>query len=1350
MKNLHGSGAVRFKKSSFSHQGGYRVVKRVVSLGAKSGLRLAGAFVCLLSMVSASRSNETFTILRSDEAGMSIEFSLPDPEVKEVVIGGETFHTLSVGGVPLQEPAGYPRLEMFPALVGLPPQSDMQANLIPLETERLESMRLIPVSVNEPSDPMGYSSDYLEGGLFPVEQLQVEAPGLLRRQRVARLRVIPIRVDPSTGDVHVLKKARIELRFRGGRDGLSKAPAGEEPFEGVYRNSLLNYETARGWRERAFPAEAGQRSPFFEGEYWLKVIISDEGIYRITYSDILDAGLSPGDMDPVTFQVFYGGGRELPWSVTALRPELEETAIEVTGAVDGTFDPGDEIIFYGQSLLRWEPPDTYLRHRYDSNNCYWLTWGNPDAEPKRMTVVDGTPGPPGVEVATFRDNRHVEQDHIYVTEEFVYTSAVPDDWVWENVSGTHGVPISRTYTFQLDDLAGGGADSLNIELYGQAGTGTHFIEVSVNGTDVREISFTGASRYMSGWFSLPTDLLRTGSNTLSLYLPRNTLATADDAIYMGWFQVNALYSLGSAGEELVFNGEAGSGPVRYRLGGISASSPRVYRVTDPYDPEAVEGFSIQGDGLVFEIQTGTGRDRFVTLDQDKIRKPQSISLAENLTLRSTGNAADYLVITAPELEGEANDIAQFRAGREGMASMVITSDRIYNEFSWGIRDVTALRDFLKYAFESWSVAPTMALLLGDGHYDYKGFTTAGREKFNPLPPHISGDLVIEDWFVRFDSDANPDMICSRIPVRTAQEARVAIQKMMNYASDPEYGTWKSRTILVADDYYTEGRDCEGLEHTDQSEDVDRRLSEAMERVKIYLLEYPFDPPETGLEKPDATDDLLEEWNRGALLINFVGHGSYQTWAHEKAFHLPDDFPRLENGSRLPMIVAASCEIGRFDDPGFDGMVEEMLKTPGKGAIASFSATRATFSGPNRTINNNLIEELFRDPLENPYLGEAALTAKIRTGGSNAARYALFGDPASRLSLPGTEVAFTESPDSLRPMGLVTLSGEIRSGGEVAEDIDGFAEVRTYDPPVRKQYDECPTAQEFQTTGNRLFNGVASLSGGRFTATFRVPSNVPASLPADTSALRNAHIFAYLNWAGGDGYGVVDSIPVSLSPSPVQDSVPPSIRLVVNGRELADGDDLGAGQEIQVEISDESGINITGAPGHQILAEIDGGAVREDLTDGFRYDVDSHQNGSLRYRVPDLEPGDHRFEFRASDNAMNLAHSGLNLTVFPSSEVKLSQVLIYPNPVRDRCHFTFDVTQPSEITIKIYTVAGRLIRRLERNVGVGYNQIEWDGRDWRGDVPANGVYLCHVTARSAAGGNGAIGEDEQLVKALLAR
>jgi flagellar hook assembly protein FlgD len=80
----------------------------------------------------------------------------------------------------------------------------------------------------------------------------------------------------------------------------------------------------------------------------------------------------------------------------------------------------------------------------------------------------------------------------------------------------------------------------------------------------------------------------------------------------------------------------------------------------------------------------------------------------------------------------------------------------------------------------------------------------------------------------------------------------------------------------------------------------------------------------------------------------------------------------------------------------------------------------------------------------------------------------------------------------------------------------------------------------------------------------------------------------------------------------------------------------------------------------------------------------------------------------------------------SSEPKILDLYNYPNPFSGYTYFTFKLTQiPDELKIKIYTVAGRLIREFILNsakLNYDFNRIYWDGRDQDGDLVGNGVYL----------------------------
>jgi hypothetical protein len=511
------------------------------------------------------------------------------------------------------------------------------------------------------------------------------------------------------------------------------------------------------------------------------------------------------------------------------------------------------------------------------------------------------------------------------------------------------------------------------------------------------------------------------------------------------------------------------------------------------------------------------------------------------------------------------------------------------------------------------------------------------------------------------------------------------------------------------------------------------------------MDFPFDPPATGQYKPEGAAALIERWNRGAILINYVGHGSYNRWAHEKIFYGPIHLHLLKNENRLPLIIAASCSIGHFDHYLYDGMVEDLLVEPGGGAIASFAATRVTYPDPNRDMNNAFVDSLFKDPHTTPFLGAAAVRAKIAIPGGNSRRYTLFGDPATRLAFPNLPVYSTQSPDSLAPLGTSSYSGEVVSGEVKDESFDGYAQVDVYAPPRRRVADNCSCiTTSYWDTGSLLFSGSVPVNSGSLDATFVVPGNIPSSVPADTQHTKNSRIY------GGDAYGVVDSIPLSQTADGTMDTIPPDFTISFMGKTLEGGEEIPEGASLMVQLNDPSGINLTGAPGFQILAEVDeGSSFRADISESFKYNVGSYTTGSMDFLIPDVSMGPHLFSFRATDNALNTMRKGVNLSIVEEGDIDLDNALLYPNPFSSTCHITFDLTSSAMVTVKIFTTGGRLIKTIRYSGKAGFNSILWDGTDHKGDRIANGAYLIKIIAGPlSSDGHG--NRDEAMLKALLVK
>jgi hypothetical protein len=137
--------------------------------------------------------------------------------------------------------------------------------------------------------------------------------------------------------------------------------------------------------------------------------------------------------------------------------------------------------------------------------------------------------------------------------------------------------------------------------------------------------------------------------------------------------------------------------------------------------------------------------------------------------------------------------------------------------------------------------------------------------------------------------------------------------------------------------------------------------------------------------------------------------------------------------------------------------------------------------------------------------------------------------------------------------------------------------------------------------------------------------------------------------------------------------------------------------------------------------------RTDLTSLFVYDEGSYQKGRVEFPLTDIEAGEHTLNLKAWDNYNNASVHSLFLRVAQDDDMRILNVMNYPNPFATETDFTYELTgSAKDVYIKIYTVVGRLVRTLRNLPGlIGFNQVHWAGIDEDGDHLANGVYLYKV-------------------------
>ena len=423
-------------------------------------------------------------------------------------------------------------------------------------------------------------------------------------------------------------------------------------------------------------------------------------------------------------------------------------------------------------------------------------------------------------------------------------------------------------------------------------------------------------------------------------------------------------------------------------------------------------------GLEFEPQTDAdGTQTYLVVTDAALMSPDAIAADTAGDLGDTENGADYILITHRDLGWDGNgdayqwltDLVALRQA-QGLRVSVVDVQDIYDEFAYGHITPAALRDFLAYAYGSWTApAPKYVLLVGDHTYDYKNINGGGAENFVPAwlaYTDYMGETVTDEYFARISGDdAVPDLYMGRLPAASAAEAAVMVQKIIDYEQAANTKTWQKDTLLVADDRH---QDYERVFEV-MNEDAAATLPAGMnDPARAYLNQY--------VVARDVTADIQSAFNNGALIVNYCGHGATQLWAAERIFDVGNAWPGYytdvadldeADSGRYPFVVSMSCLSGYFAGLGSwenPSLAEVLLRTDNKGAAAALMPTGETTTEGQHILNSALFEALFTEDIRR--LGPAIAAAKqtlLANGGSYyeqvSETFLLFGDPAMELKVP---------------------------------------------------------------------------------------------------------------------------------------------------------------------------------------------------------------------------------------------------------------------------------------------------------------------------------------------------------------
>lgn len=1073
---------------------------------------------------------------------------------------------------------------------------------------------------------------------------------------------------------------------------------------------------------------------------WYKIGILDNGIYKIDYSDLLAFGLNPVQTDPRKIRLFGNGSGMLPESNSKSRiDDLLENAIFVSGEDDGTFDQGDYILFYGSGPLTW----TYnlftgrfeaQKNYYTDTTYYFINVG--DKLGKRTAVKNQAGGPVTQQINTFVDMQHHEVD-----EENLLLSG--KEWFGETFSTEES---EREFIFDMPGLKSDQALYFNMQFIARAITEDVAYSVYANDSllvDKEPILKLAVNQ--STYARESNQILTFFTHSSPIKIKIKFYAT--DISSHGWLNfilVNAWRNLAFSQGQLEFrnNTATGAGNITQYNIATSRNELQLWEITNPLLP-AVHQFSTENNQLNFKAVSDSLR-QYILFDKQSYKPVASVSKIPNQNLHGL-EASDMLIISHPDFLAEAKELSKVHLLDEGLESVVVDVNQVYNEFGGGSPDVSAIRDFVRMSNQRSNGRMRYLLLFGDASYDYKNRLSANT---NFVPTYESkfsltetGSFVSDDYFGLLDQNeglnmaGNLDIGIGRFPVKTKVEAAVMVDKISRYLARDrqQMRDWRNEITFVADDQ-------DNNLHLDQAEALTRIVDTARSILnvrKIYLDSYQQLTVPGGERYPDANEAFVNQVGAGSLIVNYTGHGGINGLSDEKVLTVPD-ITAFTNISNMPLFITATCEFSRFDDPHFVSAGERLLLNPNGGGIGLMTTTRLAWAHSNFALNRKIYMAMFNSQVPGlPRLGDVVRISK-NPSSSSIYNFVLLGDPALRLVSPSRRVVTTQfnesppgqDPDTIRAMSFVTIRGQIElEDGSVDTAFNGYLMPKVFDKKSAYRTlgnDNNSIPITFSYFDKVLFSGKITIKDGLFSFGFALPKDISFQY-----GLGKISYYAIDSLHFTDASGLYSNMVIGGTDSQViPDETGPDIAFYLDNNAFMPGDVTGKNPLALARLSDPQGINYLGnSIGRDITLNMDDETGLSWILNKYYVpETDSFSTGSLAFPLVGLENGRHTLKLKVWDLHNNSSEAEIWFIVDDRAPLALHQVSNYPNPFSTTTSFQFNHNKPDgrfEVIIDIYRLDGQLVATIaSQSVATGnhISPIVWDGRSPQGKPLPTGIYL----------------------------
>ncbi|MFZ7146455.1 MAG: type IX secretion system sortase PorU [Bacteroidota bacterium] len=1095
---------------------------------------------------------------------------------------------------------------------------------------------------------------------------------------------------------------------------------------------------------------------------WFKIGVVQDGVYKIDYSFLKDLGLDIDSIDPRTIQLYGNGGGMLPFLNSKPRiDDLSENAIFVNGESDAKFDSTDYLLFYGTSQTKWKYDDSLAVYKrqinyYSDNTYFFLTYGQQNG--KRIQSRSSVSGA-NYSVNSFDDFASHEIEAV----NFLKSGR---EWFGESMDNLNN---SISFNINSPNIIGSDTVFFRSAFAGRSTNSTNnYFTVYINNTLIGNQPFPMVGTTAQDNYASLVGFTKTFNSSSSVFNVNVSMYSGDPSA-QGWLNFIELkfrrgLSAANVPGQMIFRDSRSIGSSNiseFNITAVPGNSKTVWDVTDLFN--IVDQQNTLSNGILSFTTPTPELKTFVLFDNTMLLTPRGVGRIANQNLHSLP-VTNYLIVTNPMFISAANELADFHRTNDNMSVTVVTTQQVFNEFSSGAQDVSAIRDFAKMFYDratSTAELPKYLLLFGDASYDNKyrvavntNFVTSYQSpgSINQTQTYISDDYfaLLDDSEGEWYNNEIVDMSVGRIPVGTVTQAAQHMNKIRSYVKGGAavMGNWRNNVSFVGDDQ-------DYNIHFRQSDTLANRIRNNYPTFnvdKIFFDAYQQESTPGGQRYPEVKKAIGDRIQRGTLLMTYIGHGGELGWAHERVLE-NNDINSWSNFNKLAAFLTATCEFTRVDDPDRISAGEYVFLNPIGGAICMFTTSRLAYSSSNNNLCTRFFTHIF-EKVGGEYQRTGDIFEKTKSDmyvDPYVRNFLYLGDPALRLAYPefsvktktinGVDIGL--STDTLKALSKVTITGEVQdNSGAKMTNFNGiiyptvFDKIATYSTIGNDINDaqNPSTPQPFILQKSVIYSGKSSVINGDFSYTFYVPKDIAYQYG-------NGKLSYYAQNGNIDASGSDTLVTIGgVNQNATADNEGPAIKIYMNDENFVRGGMTNKDPILYAVISDTSGVNTVGTGiGHDMSAELDNKTdKRYILNDYYENDLNSYQKGKLNYQFKDLSSGPHTLSLKAWDVYNNSSEASTEFIVSESATLALDHVLNYPNPFTTHTTFMFEHNRPfvpMDVQVQVFTVSGKLIKTLSNKItptGYRSDDIEWDGLDDFGDKIGKGVYVYKLRIRTYDG------------------